>query len=255
MKRRKFITTSAIASTIPLTQIHAKTNNNNLENTQKELYELRTYEMKFGGNQNTLKNYLKKTLQPTLKEIGVNHFLVLEGLGMSEPKKIWVLISYPDPSIYLQAQNLADNKVYQEKASIYNAIPQEEKLYNRFTSSLLLAFEGMPQMDGLIDDATIFELRTYEGYSEDAVRRKIAMFNNEELPLFHEVGLHPVFFGEMISGPYRPSLVYMLHFKDMEERDANWAKFGSHPDWHEMRAKEEYANSVSNIRREFLVPG
>ncbi len=255
MKRRKFIATSAIASTIPLTQIHAKGNLNYMEEIHKELYELRTYEVRFGGNQNTLKNYLKDILQPSLKAIGVNHFLILEGLGMSEPKKIWVLISYPDTTIYLQAQNLSSNKSYQQSAAAYNAILQEERLYNRYTSSLLLAFDGIPQMDGNVNDSSLFELRIYEGYSEDAVRRKIKMFNTEELPLFDEVELHPVFFGEMISGPYRPCLVYMLHFKDMAERDANWAKFGSHPDWHEMRAKEEYANTVSNIRREFLVPG
>ncbi|MCB0632866.1 MAG: NIPSNAP family protein, partial [Lewinella sp.] len=67
-------------------------------------------------------------------------------------------------------------------------------------------------------------------------------------------GLHPVFFGQMISGPNMPALTYMIYFKDMEERDANWAKFIDHPDWKTMSSKEEYANSVSEIIRIFLTP-
>ena len=31
-------------------------------------------------------------------------------------------------------------------------------------------------------------------------------------------------------------LVYMLHFKDMEERDANWQVFLDHPEWKEMQS-------------------
>jgi len=86
------------------------------------------------------------------------------------------------------------------------------------------------------------------------VRRKIKMFNVEEIPLFHEVGLHPVFFGDMIAGPYRPCLTYLLHFKDMAERDANWKKFIDHPDWNAMKVKEEYADTLSNIQKVFLKP-
>ena len=41
---------------------------------------------------------------------------------------------------------------------------------------------------------------------------------------FYETGLHPVFFGETIIGEKLPQLTYMLTFKDMEERDANWKK-------------------------------
>ena len=80
------------------------------------------------------------------------------------------------------------------------------------------------------------------------------MFNVEELPLFDKVGLYPIFFGDMIAGPYRPSLVYMLNFTDMEQRDEHWAKFLKHPEWETMKGMKEYANTVSNIRREFLVP-
>jgi len=80
------------------------------------------------------------------------------------------------------------------------------------------------------------------------------MFNNEELGLFQKLGMGPVFFGDMLVGPYVPSLVYMLNYKDMEHRDDVWGQFGKHPDWAKMKVKKEYANTVSNIRRIFLEP-
>ena len=63
--------------------------------------------------------------------------------------------------------------------------------------------------------SNVFELRIYEGYSEDAVKKKIEMFNKEELKIFDDTGLYSVFFGEQISGPLMPSLTYMLAFESM----------------------------------------
>ncbi len=221
---------------------------------EKELYEIRTYEAKFGGNKQLLKDYLTGVLGPSLKSLGVNRFMVLGELGNSDPTNLWVIIGYPNGATFLKAQNLQNEAAYKTSAAKYNALTQDQTLYNRFTSSLLLAFDGMPKMMDPIDGASLFELRTYEGYSEDAVRRKIKMFNEGEIEIFMKTGLHPVFFGEMIIGPYRPCLTYMINFKDMEEHDSNWKKFGSHPDWKVLSGLDEYANTVSNIRKVFLKP-
>lgn len=254
MKRRKFVQTSLAASALPLSFASAGNSaHSNLETT-KEWYEIRTYEMRFRSNQKILLDYLNHVLHPGLQKIGVNHFMIFEELGNADPKKIWTLISYPNAEVYLKAQQLASDPDYAKTALTYDALPSDKPLFNRFTSSLLLAFDGLPQMKTPIDNASLFELRTYEGYNEDAVRRKIKMFNQEEIDLFLRTDLHPVFFGEMLAGPYRPSLVYMLNFKDMAEHDASWIKFIKHPEWIAMKAKPEYANTVSNIRKTFLKP-
>lgn len=221
---------------------------------EKELYEIRTYEVKFQGNQQMLKDYLNKVLGPALKSLGANRFMVMGELGKSDPTQLWVIIGYPNGEVFLKAQNVQNEATYKTAAADYNALTLDQTLYNRFTSSLLLAFDGMPKMIDPMVGASLFELRTYEGYSEDAVRRKIKMFNEGEIKIFLETGLHPVFFGEMIIGPYRPCLTYMINFKDMEERDANWKQFSAHPDWKALSGMEEYANTVSNIRRVFLKP-
>ena len=51
-----------------------------------------------------------------------------------------------------------------------------------------------------------------------------------------------------------PALMYMLWFKDMEERDANWDKFRESDEWNVMRVKEEYADTVSKVKKIFLTP-
>lgn len=251
MQRRKFLAAATTAA-IPLA---LGANASQTPADGRQLIELRTYEMKFGGSgQKVLMDYFNDVLFPALKRMGCPTLKVMKELGNEEPAKIWVLIAYPDADTYVNAQHLNADLTYRAAAVSYNGIPPEKPVYNRFSSQLLHAFTGMPQVADPGTEAGLFELRTYEGYSEDALRRKTAMFNDEEFPLFDKVGLHRVFFGKMISGPYRPSLVYMLHFRDMAERDANWGVFGNHPDWKEMVVKEKYANSVSNIRKLFLVP-
>ncbi len=258
MKRRKFIRStvfaSAVASVLPLS--HATSQELPFIDpvSEKELYELRTYELRFGGNQKLLIDYLTKVFQPALKRMGVNHFMLFEELGNSNPTKIRALISYPNISVYLRAQNLYSDPNYTTEAEEYHNLSEDEAIYNRFSSSLLLAFDGMPKIIDPVEGASLYELRIYEGFSEDAVKRKINMFNKEELQLFLKTNLHPVFFGEMIAGPYRPCLTYMLNFKDMEEHDSSWKDFINHPEWKAMSTKEEYANTVSNIRKVFLKP-
>ncbi|MEM9888894.1 MAG: NIPSNAP family protein [Bacteroidota bacterium] len=252
MKRRHFVQTGLVASTLPISSVRADSAQNIEED--KELYELRTYELRFGSNQKILLDYLEEVLHPALKEMGINHFQLFTELGQSTPKKVWLLISYPDAATYIQAQQITSTSSFLIAAKTYNSVAPEKTIYNRFSSALLLAFGGMPKMKVPVENAGLFELRIYEGHSEDAVRRKIKMFDDEEIALFLKVGLHPVFFGDMIAGPHRPSLVYLLNFKDMEEREANWKAFIEHPDWNEMKVKKEYANTVSNIVRVFLEP-
>ncbi len=250
MQRRKFI---AAAAALPFTAV-AATANNPLAEGDRQLIELRTYEIKFGGSgKGRLLDYLLEVLAPTLRRMGCPWVKVLKERGDADPAKIWCMIAYPDATTYVKAQDLSGNVDFRTASADYDALGPEKPIFNRYTSSLLLAFTGMPQVTDS-REAALYELRTYEGYSEDATRRKIAMFNDEEIPLFHQTGLHPVFFGDMIAGPYRPSLVYMLHFKDMEERNANWKTFVDSPEWKEMAAKPKYANSVSNIRKVFLDP-
>ena len=254
MERRSFLSAGLGLATVGT--VSAKNKENNLDNTLagegNELYEWRTYDIKWGSNVKLLTTYLKDVLKPTLLRHGAKQVMVFDEIAPGSPKKIYALISYPDANTYMSCQNLSADESYNKSAESYNSIAPDKPLYNRFNSSLLVAFDGMKEMLDPVNNATVFELRIYEGYSEDAVRRKIKMFDDEEIELFHKVGLNPVFFGKMISGPYRPCLVYMLNFTDMDAHGAAWKEFIKAPEWNEMKVKPMYANTVSNIRNTFL---
>ena len=222
---------------------------------QKEYYELRTYSIPFNGSEQALHDYLEDTLLPALNRYGVENIGVFEALGDPTPKQIVLLIPYKDISAYGDViAALTSDTNYLEKRKAYDAVPHNKRVYTRFSSSFYIAFDGLPQIVKPKEGSQLFELRTYEGYSEDAVRRKVKMFNEEEFSIFDATGLHSVFFGEQVSGPMMPALTYMLSFSSMEERDANWKKFIVHPEWKRVSGLEEYAHSVSDIKRTFLKP-
>jgi hypothetical protein len=250
MKRRKFVAAAA-ASTMVAPYAAANSLNNSDQEGGQEIYELRTYEMAWGGNGAALASYLEDIEGPYLKSMGANHFMRFKETSQAQPSKTWTLASFPDFGSYEKAIAKRTDKNFISKTATYTAAG---KTYNRISSSLLQAFHGLKQMKSPIDNASLFELRIYEGLNEDAVRRKIMMFNDEELDLFYKVDLNPIFFGNMLVGPYVPCLVYMLNYRDMEHRDQAWKAFLEHPDWNTMKVKEAYANSVSNITRVFLEP-
>jgi len=246
MKRRKFITTAAATGlTAPLVSAPSLSS----QAPANEIYELRTYELAWGGNQAALTTFLNEVEAPYLKANGANHFMTFKESDQRQPATVWSLTSFPGFEAFQQAIANRSDEQYLSRSESYAAAG---KTFNRISSSLIYAFDGLKQMKDPIESAALFELRIYEGVNEDAVRRKIMMFDDEELDLFYKVDLNPIFFGKMIIGPHVPCLVYMLNYRDMEHREQGWKDFLEHPEWLVMRDKEIYANTVSNIRRIFM---
>jgi hypothetical protein len=252
MDRRKFVGASMLTAASFTAQGAFASNT---QDAKKELYEWREYEIKWGSSQAALHNYLEKALIPALNKQGVKTVGAFRELGKSEPPKIYLLIPYPSIEQYLTIrENVKKDPSFIQNSQDYDKIVPEKPVYTRINTSLLWAFDGLPVMKKPPEGNRIFELRTYEGYNEDAVKRKIKMFNVEEFDIFYRVGLNPVFFGEMLAGKNAPGLTYMCWFKDMAERDANWVKFGADAAWKKALADPQYANTVSNIIRVFLEP-
>ena len=252
MERRDFIQKSVLAGTAlsaaGLSSLNAKPIQQG-----KELYEWRVYELMRG--QGALDNFLSKSLIPALNRLGVKKVGAFGEIGKSEPPTVYVLIPYTSFEDYIKInQALKSDKEFEKASEEYNKIPVEQPVYARYDASLMIAFDGLPKMIVPESGPRIFELRTYQGYSEDAVKRKIKMFNDEEFAIFNRVKLNPVFFGEQIAGPDLPALTYMVTFKNMEERDKAWKAFGPDPDWQRVSKDPQYANTVSRIYKTFLEP-
>ena len=229
-------------------------NAGNVSPSEKDFYELKVYQFSGGAGVTQLKNYYTEAVIPFFSNRSIKAGAFRE-YGMEEPPRVYILHAYKSPLDYWNTlQEMKSDNEYLAAARSYFDLPASRPVFERFETFLMEAFDCIPRFSMPDKNRGLFELRIYESYNEDAFRRKVKMFNLEEFQLFEKVGLHPFFFGELIAGRYMPALAYMLCFKDMEERDANWKKFGSSEEWKIMSAREEYADTVSKVKRIFLTP-
>lgn len=221
---------------------------------QKEVYEIRTYELFQSSSLKSFNTYFKDHFIPALNEHGIKNIGVFNEVSEDLPRKIYVFIPYANLEIYHKARKVmsVDSKI--QKASV-ELNPVGKPMFNRYQTSLYTAFGGMPEMFKPDDKNRFFELRTYESHSEDAYRRKVKMFNEGELELFDELDFGSVFFGDKIAGDRMPCLTYMLSFESLEERNENWGQFFDHPTWTKLKSNPAYKDSCcSSITRVFLNP-
>jgi hypothetical protein len=253
MKRRNFVKAAALLTGPSV--FAANTLNPTDNPPQKELYEWRVYEFNFNSPRGEVDKYFKNALIPAFNKYGVKTVGVFTETSKSDPAKVYMLIPYASFEDFRKVNEQIKTDADYIKASMdyYNLTPDKQP-YNRVNSSLMLAFDGLPKLIMPKNEPRIFEVRSYEAYGEDALRRKVLMFNKDEFDIFYRTGLNPVFFGEVIAGVDMPRLTYMLTFKNMEERDKNWAKFSADDVWKRISKAPEYSNSVSKIYKTFLEP-
>ncbi len=221
-----------------------------------EYYEFRKYHLRTGDASRPLDGYLKDAAIPAWNRIGIEPVGAFKAAYGAGSLTLYVLLTHPNiESVVTAGQRLLDDSDYLEAGEEFLGKSLSDPGYVRVESNLMRAFAGMPKIEAPGKGARIFELRRYESHSEKAAKKKIEMFNEGgEIEIFRKTGLHPVFFGESIIGPNLPNLTYMLTFKDMAERDANWKQFISSPEWKELSRKEEYKDTVSNIEDTILRP-
>lgn len=256
MQRRKFLQSSFAATAgIALSANSVIAADVKHSSVQKEIYEWREYEMRFGSDQQQLENYFKAALIPALNKYGVKAVGVFKAWTPSDPAKIYLLVPYSSLDHYMTANTkVKQDEDYLKNSEAYSKIPADKPLYDRFKSSLMAAFDGWPSLVIPSGKSRMFELRTYEGYSEEAVRRKIAMFHDGEFPIFKRAKLNPVFLGEVIVGDQQPRLTYMITCDSMEDRNNGWIAFVNDPEWKKLVSDPKYANTISKISNTFLVP-
>lgn len=222
---------------------------------QEQVYELRTYELDFFKPADVLHTYFEDALLPALNRQGIENIGVFEETSESLPKKIYLLIPYENIQSFLKSKStLEQDKKYVSDAASYLKAPETKIPYNRIRSNLIQSSTGFPKLTKPEGEANLFELRIYESHNEDALRRKVKMFNDSEFKIFEEVGLPMVFFGANIAGEQMPCLTYLLGFKDKAAHAEAWSKFGPHPEWQRIIKLEEYANAMNDITRVFLKP-
>jgi hypothetical protein len=258
MKRRSFvkasILTGAAGAVLPGISMAATGS----KKSDQQLYELRVYTLKNDTQQKLVENYLQNAAIPALNRLGSKTIGAFTELKPDGQTRIFVLIPYNSVDDFLKVQDkLMADSTYLQQASAYLNAPLATPAYDRIESSLLQAFIDMPKLETPGEQKRIFELRRYESPTEASGKKKIEMFNEggKEIGIFKRLGFKPVFFSETLIGTFRPNLVYMITFDDMDAHDRLWKAFGNDPDWKKISTSAEYPNEiVSHITSTMLVP-
>ena len=225
-----------------------------ISNAQDEVYELRTYQLAFFQPHDILHDYFEKALIPALNRQGVQKVGVFEEMNDQMPKKLYLLIPYSNLKAFSESKNqLANDDQYQDASEEYFGSVGDTPFADMSTN-LIQSSHGFPNLTATKENAGLFELRIYESPNEDALRRKVKMFDDHEFDIFDDVGLPMLFFGYNIAGEKMPCLTYMLAFKDMDASKNAWAKFGPHPEWQRITKLEKFQNTMNDITRVFLKP-
>ncbi len=222
----------------------------------REYFELRRYEIETEAQKAGFDAFAKEVAIPALNRAGIKPvgvFYPWEGIS-----PIYVLLGHKSPSSFTSlTQMLSQDEEFLQAGAAFLDAPASAPAYKRMEVQLMAAFEGMPHLETPIKaPGRVFQLRTYESPSEKTGLKKIEMFNIGEIDIFRKTGLNPVFFGQTLAGEKMPNLTYMLVFNDMDERQANWKRFGSDPDWQALRAIPEYADKqiLCGITNLYLKP-
>ena len=255
MTRRDFLASSAPAAALTLT---GGTGASAQSTTTRQFYELRRYRIRVGYMRDTSRAYFRDALMPALGRLGIGPVGAFD-VTVGEPPTAVVLIPHATAeSATTLAARLAGDAASVKAAAPFFDAPADRPAFDRIENALLLAFEGMPQLQAPdTSKPRIFELRRYEGPSEAASLKKIEMFNTGgELAVFRKVGFRPVFFGQTLYGNRLPQFEYMLTYENMAERQAQWSAFGNHPDWKVLSQKEEYKDAaiMSGATATYLAP-
>lgn len=263
MDRRKFL-----ASSLSATALAAVAPGSSLQGAQqrsaargREFYQLRRYHLSNGPQRKLCEGFFRDALVPALNRLGISPVGVFNLSIGPETPSIYVLMPSSSAETVLMAESrLAQDAEYLKAGAAFLNAPAKEAPFDRMESSLLHAFEKWPRLTPPPATAArgprIFELRIYEGATDQDHKRKVEMMQSGESDIFTKVGAAQVFYGDTLIGQRLPNLTYMLAFDSMADRDKKWDAFRASKEWKELLSKPRYSFEaiVSNITNLILTP-
>lgn len=228
----------------------------------RDYYQIQVYRLNGKVQEEKVDHFLKNAYLPALHRAGIQKAGVFKPIesDTTSGKRVFVWIPFKSPEHFAKIQDiLANDKVYQAKGIDFLGAPHNQAPFIRKESILLKAFPDAPNYFipnfKTAPAERIYELRSYEGPTENLFRKKVKMFNEGgEIKLFKSLDFNAVFYAEVISGSSMPNLMYLTTFADMPAHDAHWDAFRAHPDWKTLSALPEYKNTVSKSVKYLLHP-
>ncbi len=260
MNRRQFISLSGAAGLAAITSPTSAAE----VNSGRDYYEVRKYLLENDGQKQRVDAFLKEAAIPAVNRLGIRPvgvFYPHPQAPANQTGVVWAILRHPSAqSVATLTERLAEDSEFLSAGADYIDATADSPAYKRIESSLLIAFTTVPRLETPVNTDNpdrVFQLRTYESPSEKTNLKKIEMFEKAgEIRIFREVGLNPVFYGRAVVGAKLPNLTYMLGFKNMDEEQAAWKRFGAHPDWKRLSRMPEYMdkNILCGITNRPLVP-
>jgi hypothetical protein len=221
---------------------------------KKEIYEWRIYTLQGAGA--PLDTFLGTTLFPACHRKGI----ITGAFKPFRPKdgeidQRHVLLVYPDITTYHAVKKeIWNDKTFREAAQPYFDRSASNPVYSKMETYLSEAFDKVPVYKTPDPTRTLLEIRIYRSPNEEANRRKVEMFNIDEISIFDRVGINSVLYGEILAGPRMPALMYLTWYKDEPTRNEAWKKFSEHPEWKRIKSLPEYAHTATDNQSIFLSP-
>lgn len=228
----------------------------------RDYYQIQVFRLNGKAQEARVDNFLKTVYLPALHRAGIAKIGVFKPIesDTTSGKRIFVWIPFKSLEHFMKIQDeLASDAAYQQNGAEFLAAPYNDAPFLRKESILLRAFPDAPHFSvpefKTAPGQRIYELRSYEGPTENLFRQKVKMFNQGgETKIFKSLDFNAVFYAEVISGSTMPNLMYLTTFADMTTHDARWDAFHTNPDWKALSAMPEYQHTVSKAVKHLLHP-
>ncbi|MDQ6762120.1 MAG: NIPSNAP family protein [Bacteroidota bacterium] len=218
---------------------------------KKDFYQIKIYHLKSNEQVTMMDGYLKNVYLPAMHRAGIKNIGVFKPIAndTAASKLVYVFIPFSSSASWMDIDKKLDKDgVYKNAAKSFNEAAADNAPFERMESILLEAFPGQPNLVLPKDKNTdrVFELRSYESPTANLHKKKMAMFNTgSEIEIFNRLGFNPVFYAKVLSGSHMPNFMYMPIFTSVEERNAQWKRFGDDSVWKDISARPENENKVS----------
>src|SRR3984957_17849304 len=232
MERRKFLAStlaaSALAITAPAGALEAA--QGNMAAKGREFYQLRRYHINAGPQRKLCDDFFRDALIPALNRLMISPVGVFDlSIGPDTPS-IYVLMPGASAEKLATVENLlAKDDEYSKAGAAFLTAPAKEPAFDRMDSTFLQAFEKWPNL--ILPKATaskgarVFELRIYEGATDQDHRRKVEMMQSGESDIFSKAGVEQIFYTETPIRPPLPKFALLLFFYSPATPDKQLAPF------------------------------
>ncbi|MCP5120308.1 MAG: hypothetical protein GY953_56660 [bacterium] len=207
--------------------------------------------LKHGTQLGRFHEFAKNTLLPMLASIHTGPRIVFEAIVAEHMPQVATIFGVSSMDEYFRIhEKMASDEEFIRAFAAWEDGPEQPA--EHYSSTLLEATDYSPAIDSdaRATEPGIFELRVYHSPSQRQLAALNERFAGPEIRIFHRVDIHPLFYSETVFGPWMPSLVYLIPFASLAERERAWSAFAADPDWRKVRQEsiDRHGNIASVVQ-------